>query len=148
MDLRDDEEEDYCSDYCSNNRRSPEMETKTAVLHRNPVKNGLTNPRIKRRLDFDADRRSDEQFGSRDAIFRDLESVLRGVLAVKQEKDRPRKRLHSADEISTPVKVFKQGKDLKPDNDVIRAKRRLNLADIGGSLPQFKKCSKVWVRGN
>jgi endonuclease-3 len=147
MDLRDDEEEDYCSDYCSNNRRSPEMETKTAVLHRNPVKNGLTNPRIKRRLDFDADRRSDEQFGSRDAIFRDLESVLRGVLAVKQEKDRPRKRLHSADEISTPVKVFKQGKDLKPDNDVIRAKRRLNLADIGGSLPQFKKCSKVLGEG-
>lgn len=147
MDSRDDEEEGYSSDYCSNNRGSPEMETKTAVLHRNPAKNGLTNPRIKRRLNFEANRRSDEQFRSRDAIFRDLESVLRGVLAVKQEKERPRKRLHSADESSTPVKVFKQGKDLKPNDEVVRAKRRLNLADSGGSLPQFKKSSDVLNEG-
>jgi len=75
------------------------METKTVVLHRNPAKNGLTNPRIKRRLNFEANRLSIEQFRSRDAIFRDLESVLRGVLAVKQEKERPRKRLHSACEM-------------------------------------------------
>lgn len=129
-------------DYCINNRVSPEMETKAAVRHRNSAKNGLTNPRIKRRLDFDADRSSDEQFRSRDVIFRDLESVLRGVLAARQEKDRPRKKLHSSGEISTPVKVFRQGKDLKPGNEVIRAKRRLNLGDVGGSLPQLKKLTK------
>jgi len=123
------------------------METKTAVLHQNPTKNGLTNPRIKRRLNFEANRLSIEQFQCRDAIFRDLESVLCGVLAVKQEKDKPRKRLHSANEISTPVKVFKQGKDLKPNDEVVREERRLNLADSGGSLPQVKKSSDVLREG-
>ena len=45
-----------------------------------------------------------------------------------------RKKLHSVGNISSPMKVFRQGKDLKPGNVVIREKIPLNLGDVGESL--------------
>ena len=85
MEFWDDEGEDYSPDYCSNNRVSPdpEMEMKVVVSHRNSAKNGFANPRIKRRLGFDADRRSDKQFRSKDVTFCDLEPVLCEILTAK-----------------------------------------------------------------
>ncbi|XP_059065180.1 uncharacterized protein LOC131033396 isoform X2 [Cryptomeria japonica] len=96
---------------------------------------GLSNPRAKRRLNFEQQGDAENvACSSKDEAFRDLVSLLRGVMALKKQK-----------RISSPI----QDMHPKPRHGVTNAKRRLHLESLQTrnqqqwGWPCLKGCDKT-----